>query len=128
MKTIYKEIVSEIEAMDMEDLIQLNNIYAREIQGNFDNEIWENDEEFFNSFFDNKVIEAVRSVSFGDYRYNDNYVMFNGYGNLESFNYFGIEDLCEIPETMAEYIFENFSEFEHLFSDELKEEIENYEF
>lgn len=45
---------------------------------------YENDDDFFNTFFSNNVIEAVRAVSFGDYNYSDNYVKFNAYGNLES--------------------------------------------
>lgn len=43
-----------------------------------------NDEEFFNTFFYNNVMEAVRAVFYGDYNYNDDYVMFDGYGNLET--------------------------------------------
>lgn len=31
-------------------------------------------------------MEAVRAVHFGEYRYNDEFIKFNGYGNLETFN------------------------------------------
>lgn len=78
--------------------------------------MWENDEEFFNTFFEGKTNEALRSAHFGDYNWSHNYVKFNGYGNLESFDYFEIKDLCEYPETMAEYIEENFNDFEFLFN------------
>lgn len=43
-----------------------------------------NDEEFFSLYFENKPYEAVRSVLYGDYRINDEYVRFNGYENLVS--------------------------------------------
>lgn len=45
-----------------------------------------NDEEFFNMYFENNVDEAVRSVCYGNYKYRDEYVKFNAYGNLESAN------------------------------------------
>ena len=52
---------------------------------------WDNDEEFFNTFFYNNPTEAVRSAYYGDYNYCDDYVRFNGYGNLESFNDYKLE-------------------------------------
>ena len=54
-------------------------------------EYWNNDEEFFNTFFYNNPTEAVRSAYYGDYNYCDKYVRFNGYGNLESFNDYDLE-------------------------------------
>lgn len=45
---------------------------------------YENEEEFFQMFFADRVMEAVRAVSYGDYNYMDEYVRFNGYGNIES--------------------------------------------
>lgn len=43
-----------------------------------------NDEDFFNTYFENKPDEAVRAAFYGDYRYMDEYVIVNGHGNLES--------------------------------------------
>ena len=54
-------------------------------------EYYENDEEFFNMFFPNNPMEAVRSSYYGNYNYCDKYVRFNGYGNLESFNDYDLE-------------------------------------
>lgn len=54
-------------------------------------EYWDNDEEFFNTFFYNNPTEAVRSAYYGDYNYCDDYVRFNGYANLESFNDYELE-------------------------------------
>lgn len=70
------EIVSEINCLD----------------GSLDFlEYWENDEEFFNTYFYNNPMEAVRSSFFGHYNYCDEYVKFDGYGNLSSSNEYEIE-------------------------------------
>ena len=52
---------------------------------------YENDEDFFNTFFYNNPTEAVRSAYYGDYHYCDKYVHFDGYENLESFNDYDLE-------------------------------------
>lgn len=54
-------------------------------------EYWENDEEFFNTFFFNNPMEAVRSSFYGDYNFCDKYVKFDGYGNLKSVDDYEIE-------------------------------------
>ena len=54
-------------------------------------EYWDNDEEFFNTFFYNNPSEAVRSAYYGDYNYCDKYVKFDGYGNLKSVDEYGLE-------------------------------------
>lgn len=114
-------IVSLINDMDTNELIDLNNTYCRE--NNIDSEVFENDEEFFNMFFENKPFEVVRACHFGSYNFSDDYVQFNGYGNLDTLNYFEVKDLCESAERIAEYAIENESEFSHLFDfDELEVE------
>ena len=55
-------------------------------------EYWDNDEEFFNTFFYNNPTEAVRSAYYGDYNYCDNWVKFDGYGNLKSVDDYGLEN------------------------------------
>ena len=70
------EIVSEINCLD----------------GSLDFlEYWENDEEFFNTYFYNNPMEAVRSSFYGDYKFCDKYVKFNGYCNLISANEYELE-------------------------------------
>ena len=55
--------------------------------GSLDNlNFYENDEDFFNTFFADNPMEVARATFYGDYRYCDQYVRFNGYGNLESFD------------------------------------------
>ena len=48
-------------------------------------DFFENDEDFFNTFFDNPM-EAIRATYYGDYNYSDEYVKFNGYGNIDSYS------------------------------------------
>ena len=109
-----KKILKAIELMTESELVQLNNAYCQNI--NSDNEVYENDEEFFNVFFENKILEAVRAISYGEYHYTHDWVRFNGCGNLETINYFGISELCELPQIIAEYIEENFNDFKFLFN------------
>lgn len=47
-------------------------------------DVHENDEDFFNTYFDGRPAEAVRASYYGEYNYMDEYVRFDGYGNLES--------------------------------------------
>lgn len=61
---------------------------------------YDNDEDFFRTFFNNNIDEAVRAVCYGDYRYMDAYVQFNGYGNLESKNEWEVEK--ELEENVEE--------------------------
>lgn len=51
----------------------------------------ENDEYFFNTYFEDNVMEAIRACYFGNYNYNDEYVKFDAYGNLETACYFELE-------------------------------------
>ena len=52
---------------------------------------YENDEEFFNTFFYNNPTEAVRSAYYGDYNYCDDWVKFDGYMNLKSVDDYELE-------------------------------------
>lgn len=61
-----------------------------------------NDEEFFNTYFENKPMEAVRATTYGNYNYMDEYVIFNGYGNLDSYNSYQVEN--EIDESIGEIV------------------------
>lgn len=103
-------IIDIINAMDQSDLIQLNNEYCQAINA-MDSEIFSNDQDFLETFFSNNLDGLARSICYGDYNYSHDFVRFDGYGNLESFNWFETKDLCELVPTMAEYIAENPREF-----------------
>ena len=69
---------------DLTDAEKINcfNDYARE--HNTDEELFIFDEEFLTSRF-SSAIDAARAVYFGKIEsWNDEYIKFNGYGNLES--------------------------------------------
>lgn len=52
--------------------------------GSFEDlDYWENDEEFFDCMFADKM-EIVRALSYGNYNYMDAYVKINAYGNIDS--------------------------------------------
>lgn len=45
---------------------------------------YENDEDFFNTFYYNNPMEVARAVCYGEYNFTDEYVKINAYGNLTS--------------------------------------------
>ena len=85
VKNTIESITDYLNELDNEGLVSIHNQYCQSCNYS-DDEIYFNDEDFFNTYFEGKVLEAVRAVSFGEYRYQDEYVIFNGYGNLETFN------------------------------------------
>ena len=71
-------------------------------------DVYSNDEEFFEMFFEGNPMEVARAIYYGDYNYNDEYIKFNGYGNLETFSKYDYEELLEenieeITENLIEY-------------------------
>jgi hypothetical protein len=77
------------------------------------------DDDFFDTYFSNPM-EAARATFFGDIKsWGDDYIMFNGYGNLESTS--NPSDVISISE-LADYINDN----QHMF-DYIVNEIEDEE-
>jgi hypothetical protein len=108
-KQVINQVIDLINAMDNYDLVTLNNEYCQAANYH-DSEIFANDEDFFQTFFEIDTLKAIQATQFGDYRYHDNWVTFNGYGNLDSFNWV-IDNLCELVPTMAAYIVESHEDF-----------------
>lgn len=54
-----------------------------------------NDEDFFRTFFENNLLEIARAISYGEYKYTDDYVTFNGLGNLETISKYKYEEMIE---------------------------------
>jgi len=90
---IFKYIELDFEKLSDDEKLDLWNEYCRE--NNYDNEIFLFDDEFFDTFFLNKPMEAARATSFGNVNWSDDYITFNGSGNLESIS----NPLNEIDET-----------------------------
>lgn len=122
------QVVKEIGAFLLEDIGGLQQI-VREMNswdGSFEQfDVWENDEEFFNTFFEGKPLEAVRATFYGDFRYMDEYVRFNGYGNLESLNEYQIES--ELKDSIDEIVSHLIDIASHVdLPEEVEAMIENY--
>lgn len=64
--------------------------------GSLDNyNYWENDEEFFSTYYDTDIMEAIRASYYGDYTFTDDYVIINAYGNLDSVSSYELENMLE---------------------------------
>lgn len=82
---IFKYIEIDFENLDDSEKISLWNEYCSE--NNFDDTIHNFDDEFFEIFLDgNKPMDIFRLGCFSKISWSDNYIKFNGYGNLESLN------------------------------------------
>ena len=89
-------------------------------------EYWDNDEEFFDTFFHNDPMEAVRASYYGDYNYCDDYVKFNGYGNLESANEYDlVKRYEEYIDDIVKALIEHYQEIS-IYDNNLLEKIKGY--
>lgn len=89
-KITYEDLIEYLKdnTDTLRDMVSEVNSY----NGELEDYIWyDNDEYFYEDYFSSKD-EVARAVFYGanDYNYNDNYVRFDAYGNLETTNY--IED------------------------------------
>jgi hypothetical protein len=107
-------VLSEINEMSESNLIDLNNLYCESINAP-DSIVYSNDEEFFD-MLNWSGLRVAQATFYGDYNYSHAWVTFNGYGNFQSYHYFTVEQLVELPKVMAEYICEDYNNFSHLFS------------
>lgn len=124
MKTYIKKSVEAIteflNELDSNELVNIHNEYCQSVNYS-DDEIYNNDEEFFNVFFENRVLEAVRAVSYGEYKYTDDYIQFNGYGNLMTYNEYNVTECIDIT-SIADDILENEQNYNNIELEELEEE------
>ncbi|AYJ76426.1 hypothetical protein BSP12_240 [Bacillus phage BSP12] len=111
--------MEKVKAYLLENMEELQNV-AREVNGwnSALDDYQYNDEDFFNTFFEGRPMEAVRAAVYGDYNYTDDYVKFDGYGNLVSLSEYDMEE--ELKESIDEIMDALESEYHHLtLSDEL---------
>lgn len=81
----YKEFEKEmIDDLDNDEKLDLYNQYC-EYNNDPDSIIYPNDDEFLETMFGDNVSGLARAISYGDYKYTDKYVKFNGYGNLQTY-------------------------------------------
>lgn len=79
------------------------------------------DEDFFNTYFEGKPMDAVRAAYFGEIHWADEYIRFNGYGNLESVSSFSVD---EIIEDEIEEIFNHSDTWEDYIEEDEEEDTE----
>ena len=105
-------LLNEIKGLLLNDMGTLRDV-VRELDGwngclDYLN-VYNNDEEFFDIFFANNPAEVARAIYYGDFNYNDEYIKFNGYGNLETLSEYDYEELLkenveEVIDCLIEYV------------------------
>lgn len=80
---IFKYIELDFENKDDDEKLSLWNEYCSE--NNPDDQIFEFDDEFFELFYSGEPMKLAQAVFFGEIQnWSDEYITFNGYGNLKS--------------------------------------------
>lgn len=118
MKNTEKSILEAIKEMDNFELIEIHNQYCENINY-MDNQIFVNDEEFFEVYFNGRINELIRAMYYGNFNPNEEFIKFDGYANLETFD--NVENEIDI-EAIAENIFE--TEAQNYYSIDLEEDEE----
>jgi hypothetical protein len=125
LKNNLESVIEYLEGLSDSELLAIYGEYCQSINDS-DNEIFYNDEEFFTTYFSN-VMDAVRAISYGEYAYSHEYVKFNGYANLESFDNLSANiDLSDIANDILENP-ENYYGIELEEEEEIEEETEEEE-
>jgi hypothetical protein len=100
------KIKQALKNLSPEDKIDFHNLRSREMV-NGEDDIYPNDEDFFNMFFANDPFNAVQRAVYGDYKPMQDYVMFDGYGNLQSLDTYLLEKHLYSDSEIAEFLDEN---------------------
>lgn len=88
------EVLEKLENLSDDEWVSLHNQYCSN-NGYGDDEIHSFDEDFFETFFAGKPMEAARATAFGNVNWSDEYIKFNGYANLESISARDIESVID---------------------------------
>lgn len=104
--------VDGYENCELGSKIAIHNTYVRANVGLCENEIESNDEDFFNKYYEDSPMEAVRAALCGDYRLNDDWVWI-AENNLVSGD---TEEQLPLTDTnkMAEWFIKNYEEIEYI--------------
>ena len=85
-------------------------------------QFYENDEYTINELFPNSY-EMARSITYGDYNFNDDYFKFDGYGNIETYDqYEMVQEHKDYIDDIVDSLKENYENID--IDDELKDLIE----
>lgn len=99
------ELLTKLYELYEKDVAELFYELPEGDRENFSASEWlPHNEDFYNNYFENNPSEAVRAVLFGDVRWNDSYVRFDGYGNLETIEKIPYDD--EANEIITSWVYE----------------------
>lgn len=110
----YETFEEKFKELSLGTRLSIFNTYCLE-HGDPDDQIHSFDEEFFETYFSNPM-EAARATFFGEIdSWSDEYIKFNGYGNLKSMNEYQVlanidnylEEIFDNPDTWEWYIDNN---------------------
>ena len=108
----YDKIMEALALLDTEEIVALWNECIEEVNYPHDR-VYENDMTFFDEMFSQPYDIAV-AVSYGDWKANDKYVVFNGYGNIATFNQWkGYNSPIDI-DVLVEWLLDNKAKREEL--------------
>lgn len=100
-----EKIMESIGVMSSDEVVTLWNEYIK-AKGYSDDKVFYNDREFFDEMFGN-AYDAVLSVIYGNWRESDEFVAFDGYGNVRSFNGWEDYDSPINADILADWLLEN---------------------
>ncbi len=82
MSTIKEQILEALESAGTSDVIELWNKFA--VKDHPDDQVFENNEIFFEGYFKDDVFGLVIKLHYGDYIPTDDYIFFDAQGNLRT--------------------------------------------
>ena len=95
-KDEFEELVETLYELFDYDLAELYDQLPSVAQENLSVSEWmPHDEEFYDIYFSEKPADAIRAAIFGKVHWMDDYVRFNGYGNLETTSRIPYDDEAE---------------------------------
>lgn len=108
--------------VDMEVITLWNE--CAESKGYYDDRVYDNDETFFNEMF-RTTYDAVRAATNGDYNVHDDYVVFDGYANLQSFDWLDDNNSPVDEDILVDWLMENPKKLDELGIEEDDDETED---
>lgn len=123
-KISLEKFTEEFNNLSNGEKIAIYNEYCLE-HGDSDKMLYDFDEEFFEMAFEGQEpMEICRATFFGDIKsWNDEYIRFNAYGNLESLSEY---DAVEVAEDHVNEIYEYEDVWNYNIEDEEEEDEETY--
>lgn len=137
----YEGFKDDMENEILEDLhskekLDYYNRYC-DYNNDFNSIIYPNDDDFLKTVFNSDAVALAKAITYGDYKYNDKYVKFNGYGNLQSYN--GLQAALEdnfVDDELIDFVMEDkgidlenlYDEYVHDTIEEAKESMSPEEF